>query len=182
MVTSKPAPPIQEDPGAVAADSLAAESYRNQGGFAENRDAAPSPVKGASSTLNNQDASSAKALPPASDAEARKSQEAWSEGSKLKGAHGLKYPEGAGGQPDFPGVRNKDGYYGGPEKDKQSTNAASGEYASGMSTSGSGHTGGEDYRANAKAEPAPTHAGNVTGHILDQGRCFGRLSFYALVR
>ena len=45
-----------------------------------------------------------------------------------------------------------------------------GEYASGVSKSGSGHTGGEDYRASAKAGSAPTYVANVTGDILDEGK------------
>ncbi|ERF76899.1 hypothetical protein EPUS_02610 [Endocarpon pusillum Z07020] len=168
-VKTESAPPIQESTGPVASDSLAAESYKNHGAFAENKDAAPSSVKGASSTFNNQDTSGAKVLPPALDAEARESQEAWNESSKLKGAAGLKYPEGAGAQPDFTGVHNKDGYYGGPAKDKQEINTGSGEYASGMSKSGSGHTGGEDYRASTKADPAPSYVMNATGDGLDKG-------------
>ncbi len=171
---TEPAPPIQESSGPVASDSLAAESYRNDGAFADNKDAAPSSVKGASSTFNNQDTSSAKVLPPAPDADARESQEAWNESSQLQGAGGgLKYPEGTGGQPDFPGVHNRDGYYGGPsDRDKQATtNTGTGEYhASGMAESASEHSSGEDHRAGAKADPAPTFATNITGDNLDPGR------------
>merc|ERR1711939_518110 len=43
----------QEPTGQVASDSLAAESLKNQGGFAENAHAAASSVSGSSSTLNN---------------------------------------------------------------------------------------------------------------------------------
>ncbi len=39
-----------------------------------------------------------------------------------------------------------------------------------MSDSGSGHTGGEDYRAGAKADPAPTYVTNITGDNMDKGR------------
>ncbi len=39
-----------------------------------------------------------------------------------------------------------------------------------MSESGSGHTGGEEYRAGVKADPAPTAYTNVTGDNLDKGK------------
>jgi hypothetical protein len=156
---------VQEGPGPIAADSLAAESYRNHGKFADNPDAAPLSVKGNASTFANQDTSSAKVLPPTPDAEARESQEAWNESSKLKGASGLKYPEGSGGPPKFSGAHDEYGYWGGAG----TKSGGSGEYASGLAKSGSGHTGGEEYRVNAKADPAPTYVGSVTGDVLDKG-------------
>jgi hypothetical protein len=146
---------VQEGPGPIAADSLAAESYRNHGKFADNPDAAPSSVKGDASTFADQDTSSAKVLPPTPDAEARESQEAWNESSKLKGASGLKYPEGSGGPPKFSGAHDEHGYRGGTGT-KSGDSGGGGEYASGLAKSGSGHTGGEEYRVNAKADPAPT--------------------------
>lgn len=163
-----PVPPIQESTGPVASDSLAAESYRNQGGFSENTAAAISSVKGSSSTFANQDTSAARELGPAPDADARESEEAWNESSKLKAAGGLKYPEGVGGQPDFPGGHNKDGYYGGPSAGSggKGGTARSGEYMTGLANSGSGHTGGEEYRADASAGEAPSYVGSVTGGFL----------------
>jgi hypothetical protein len=126
-------------------------------------------VKGASSTLANEDTSGATELQPAPDADARQTQEAWNESSKLKGASGLKYPEGAGGQPDFPGAHNADGYYGGPKSAKRGTTstaatASGGGYATGLGNSGfGGHTGGEEYRASANAGEAPSYVGSVIG-------------------
>lgn len=38
-----------------------------------------------------------------------------------------------------------------------------------MSKSGSGHSGGEDYRASTRAEPAPSYVMNATGDSLDKG-------------
>ncbi|WEW56818.1 hypothetical protein PRK78_002273 [Emydomyces testavorans] len=63
--------PIREGAGFVAADSLAAESVRSGGKFAENKDSAPLSVEGHKSTLANKDTSGATALPPARDAEQR---------------------------------------------------------------------------------------------------------------
>lgn len=192
QVTSVPAPPVQEGPGAVASDSLAAESYRQQGSFASNPNATPSSVKGSSSTLNNTDTSSAKTLPPAPDNNTREAQEAQSQDSNLKGPGGLKYPDAAGGQPDFPGSHSRHGYYGGPDSERQQQMKVPGEYTTGLGQKSSGggssapggsdtdqqsHTSsGEQYRANANADPAPTYVGSVTGdfrtpdHLKPKGR------------
>lgn len=56
---------IREGAGAVIGDSLAAESFRAGGGFAENRDAQPLGVKAENTTLNTTDTSAATELPPA---------------------------------------------------------------------------------------------------------------------
>merc|ERR1711939_820217 len=102
----------QEPTGQVASDSLAAESLKNQGGFAENAHAAASSVSGSSSTLNNTDTSGAKVLQPAEDGTAREKQNALGLGPDEKGVTGVKLD--AAGKPAFDGVHNKDGYYGGP--------------------------------------------------------------------
>lgn len=62
---------IREGAGPVTADSLAAESTRQGGGFAENRDSEPLKVKGANSTFNTTDTSAADVLPPAANAASR---------------------------------------------------------------------------------------------------------------
>lgn len=96
--------PTSEGAGAVASDSLAAESARSGGKFGENRDSNPLSVKGDQSTLNNTDTSSAKTLAPASNAAEREEAESLDETSgEAKGTHGKKYPEGADGQSDIPG-------------------------------------------------------------------------------
>jgi hypothetical protein len=110
--------PIQEGPGPIAADSLAAESTRSGGSFSENKDSEPLGVKGANSTFANTDISSATILPPAPDAEARQAQNDWDETSRLKGEAGIKYPEALGGQPDYPGAHTAEGYVGGPTSAK----------------------------------------------------------------
>ncbi|KAK6597844.1 hypothetical protein H4I96_08796 [Botrytis cinerea] len=74
---------IKEGAGAIASDSLAAESTRAGGGFAENRDGEPLGVAGANSTFANTNVSGATRLDPASDAEARMATEDWAEEKKL---------------------------------------------------------------------------------------------------
>ena len=96
--------PTTEGAGAVASDSLAAESARAGGKFGENRDSNPLSVKGDHSTLNNTDTSSAKVLAPASSAAEREDTEASEQTpGEAKGSQGKKYPEGADGQSDIPG-------------------------------------------------------------------------------
>lgn len=71
--------PRKEGAGAVASDSLAADSTRSGGGFSENRDSQPLGVSGSHSTLANEDTQSATRLGPAPDAEARKARDDWSD-------------------------------------------------------------------------------------------------------
>jgi len=132
----------------VTSDSLAAENVRAGGGFSENRDAAPMSVKGSNSTLANTDTSSAVKLDPAPDAESRQATEDWQEASRLKGAAGLKYPEGMGGQGQHPGSHNAQGYVGGPTSAKGEGASATGDSSSTYEadTSSASHTatsGGE---------------------------------------
>jgi hypothetical protein len=68
QVTDSSAPEIHEGAGAVAKDSLAAESSEFQ---EENRNAAPLGVKGANSTFANTNTSGAVKLDAAKDAESR---------------------------------------------------------------------------------------------------------------
>ena len=94
--------PTTEGAGAVASDSLAAESARSGGKFGENRDSQPLKQSGSSSTFNNTDTSSATTLAPAPDAAEREAKAAWQEtADEAKGPVGQKYPEGAGGQSDI---------------------------------------------------------------------------------
>ncbi|CAL8575631.1 hypothetical protein XPA_001544 [Xanthoria parietina] len=112
--------PIAEGAGAIASDSLAAESTRSGGAFSSNRDAAPQSVSGSSSTLNNTDISGARVLDAAPDAAEREAKEAWREvPDDARGVAGQKYPEGAGNV-DFSGSHNNaDGYVGGPSAAKR---------------------------------------------------------------
>ena len=82
---------IEEGAGAVASDSLAAESTSDGGKFSENRNSESRGVKGANSTFANTNTSGAIRLDPASDSEARMAQEDWEEERKL-GAGSTSYP------------------------------------------------------------------------------------------
>lgn len=107
---------IDESTGPVASDSLAAESLRSGGDFADGN-AEPLSVKGANSTLNTTDTSGATALPPAQDGTERARQEALGLGSDEKGTTGVKYdPQDA----QFTGTHSQEGYVGGPSSDNTS--------------------------------------------------------------
>ena len=94
--------PTTEDAGAVASDSLAAESARSGGKFGDNRDSQPLKQSGSSSTFNNTDISGATTLAPAPDAAEREAKAAWQEtADEAKGPGGQKYPEGVDGQSDI---------------------------------------------------------------------------------
>jgi len=101
---------IQEGAGAVASDSLAAESTRAGGGFSENRNSEPQGVKGSNSTFANENTSGATRLDPASDAEARLAKEDAKEEHKL-GSGATSYPSAAGGQSKGLAVENTEGSY-----------------------------------------------------------------------
>jgi hypothetical protein len=118
----------QEPTGAIASDSLAAESVRAGGGFSENENADVMGVKGGQSTLNTTDTSGASVLHPASSGADREKQDAMGLGSDEKGAAGTVYPD-ASGQPEFDGSTNLDGYTGG---------SSSGKASSGYDTTGAG--------------------------------------------
>jgi hypothetical protein len=100
----------QEGAGAVASDSLAAESTRAGGGFSENRNSEPQGVKGSNSTFANENTSGATRLDPASDAEARRSREDAKEERTL-GSRATSYPSAAGGQSKGLAVENTEGSY-----------------------------------------------------------------------
>ncbi|KAI9678006.1 MAG: hypothetical protein M1817_005950 [Caeruleum heppii] len=134
--------PIKEGAGTVTSDSLAAESTRQGGGFAANRDSDPSGVPSKSTTANTTDTSSATKLDPAPDAETRQAQEDWQESAQLKGAAGLRYAEGAGGQGQFSGAHSEQGYVGGPSHaTKQQQESGSATYNTGSSAGGASHAG-----------------------------------------
>jgi len=148
-------PNLQQEPtGAVAADSLAAESLQAGGGFADNDNATAMGVKGASSTLNNTDTSGATELKPTAERDNNDNDDS------------VKYPEGAG-KANFSGTHNLDGYRGGPSADRAAQyDGTRGEYSTGQepstgdSADSAGHTSGETYRANA----AGAHTTAPTAH------------------
>jgi hypothetical protein len=102
QVTDPTAPHIQEGAGAVASDSLAAESARAGGKFSSNRGSEPLGVKGSNSTFANTNTSGAVTLEPAPNAPARQEQ---------KGGDDPTYPEASGGQSKATPVENKEGSY-----------------------------------------------------------------------
>ncbi|KAK0107340.1 hypothetical protein ONS95_004033 [Cadophora gregata] len=106
-VTDPNAPQIHEGAGAVASDSLAAESTRAGGGFAENRNSEPLGVSGSNSTFANENISGPRRLDPALDAEARMAEEDWAEEKKL-GATASSYPDSTGGQRGSSGSSGED--------------------------------------------------------------------------
>lgn len=111
----------QEPTGPIAADSLAAESLKNQGGFAENANATASSQPGASSTFNNTDTSGAKVLPPAQSGTEREEEAARGAGPDEKGPSGLKLE--AAGKAEFDGPHTTEGYYGGSGNTQTGKNA-----------------------------------------------------------
>ncbi|MCJ1359365.1 MAG: hypothetical protein MMC33_009367 [Icmadophila ericetorum] len=159
--------PIQEGAGAVASDSLAAESTRSGGGFGENRDSTPLAVEGSKSTLNNTDISAATTLPPAADSADRESRFG-AEGlsNDVSGPGGAKYAEATGGQGKFSGVHNQDGYYGGPSDGGVAASSAGG--TSGTSAAGGGSVSGS---GSSSVDPAPTY---VTSQYVDPGKPKGK--------
>ncbi|KAL9033689.1 MAG: hypothetical protein Q9214_007393 [Letrouitia sp. 1 TL-2023] len=168
--------PTTEGAGAVASDSLAAESTRSGGAFAQNRDSEPLSVSGSSSTFNNTDISGATTLAPAPDAAEREAKEAWSQVPEdARGHAGTKYPEGAG-TASFPGTHTAEGYTGGP------TSAREGVLSTGYQSSGSrtgtaaeAQQGGfrrsdseaPGYAAGVESEPAQT--GKPKGKNITEG-------------
>ncbi|KEF55284.1 uncharacterized protein A1O9_08938 [Exophiala aquamarina CBS 119918] len=133
----------REAAGPVTADSLAAESLRGSGGFAENENAHALGVKGGQSTLNTTDTSGATALHAAPSGAVREQQDARAAGPDEKGPTGLKLD--ALGQPEFGGKHSLQGYAGGP----------------------SGPSAGMGVRPHVDA--APVYTGVVTGAALSEG-------------
>lgn len=146
----------QEPTGPVASDSLAADSIKQSGGFADNENAVPLSVKGASSTLNTTDTSGATALHPASSGAVREKQDAQGAGSDERGTTGLKLD--ALDKPQFSGTHSLQGYSGG------ASNKTSGV------SSGTGPAGASDFGAattlssstSGKSAPITSNIGSST--------------------
>ncbi|KAL9108227.1 MAG: hypothetical protein Q9227_006965 [Pyrenula ochraceoflavens] len=130
-VTSDNAQYTKEGTGAIASDSLAAESARRGGALSSEE---PMSVAGSRSTLNTTDTSGASTLPPADDAQARDPRRS------------QKYAEGVGGQGTFHGQHSDQGYAGGPTGERQ----GGGSYATGLGDAPSGRS------ANADSAPGYT--------------------------
>jgi hypothetical protein len=123
-------------------------------------------VKGAQSILNNMDMSGATELEPAADAAERD-----------EGDEQVKYPEGVG-KPTFPGVHSRQEYVGSPSGERAaqydgSQGRGQGAYVTCQASSSStGHTSGEDYRADAAVDTAPTVFGKFQreGDLKPKGK------------
>ena len=142
---------LQEGAGAVASDSLAAESVRSGGGFGENRDSEPLAVKGSNSTFANTDTSGAVTLKPTASASERD--------SANDSTGNTKYPESTGGQGQFPGGHNADGYSGGSTRAKQEMSSGSGSGAY-NTQSGTSDKSSESTQTDKSSLPAQGGAGS----------------------
>jgi hypothetical protein len=188
-VTNDPAGrqnPIREGAGPVTSDSLAAESVRAGGLFAENRDSDPLAVKGANSTFNTTDTSAADVLPPARDAAHRPGPEEELPGLGKGYVAGARKGSGTGSSKETQQHEQHTPSEG--VSSSQDTKGSSGEHTSskqhGTSAgkeSGSGHEGGtqaaehhhghhggkkqHNSETTHQPEPAPTY---VKADILDQ--------------
>ncbi|KAK5264754.1 hypothetical protein LTR96_009921 [Exophiala xenobiotica] len=149
----------QEPTGPVASDSLAAESLKNHGGFAENAHAAASRQPGSSSTLNNTDTSAAKVLPPAADGTQREKQYA-------PATLSLGADEGKAGASDFGASTVGSGSATGPDPNIKSGSAAA-TGGSGNTSTGGGPTAGAGIRPHVDA--APGYTSTVTGAAAPSG-------------
>lgn len=173
--------PRTERAGPVAADSLAAESTRQGGGFSENRGAEPLGVKGSSSNFANTDTSGATTLPPARDAAERDAHATeYDISDDLKGPGGQKYPEALGGQVDVPPrVHGSENYSRGSTEAKQDPRSVEPVYQSRdagsdpsgnqaeeetkqASDSGNSERETSDTNASLSQNPAPSYVADVT--------------------
>lgn len=182
--------PKEEGAGVVLSDSLAAESARDGSEFAQNRNVDIS--TGSSNPLNT-DLSGATTLAPAPDAAEREAKAAWQETSgELKGPGGQKYAEALGGQGEFPGGHNADGYYGGSTKAKQEFSSRDGDQGPQReSTDGGAVKGGVSETTNIQpqnsaneqttdpqprndVDPAPSYVVSATSQLGRAGNPKGR--------
>jgi len=139
------APNINENAGAVASDSLAAESTSAGGDFSSNRGSAPLGVSGSNSTLANKDTSGAIKLDPAPEATKR---DGGNDATQSQGT----YSDAVGGQ-------NK---------------ATAGEYtrttpSSGTSGSGGGSAGNGDTAPSYVSSQYLSGSGKPKGKNLTEG-------------
>ncbi|KAL8725141.1 MAG: hypothetical protein Q9166_007545 [cf. Caloplaca sp. 2 TL-2023] len=164
--------PISEGAGAVASDSLAAESSRSGGAFSSNRNSEPQSVSGSSSTFNNTDISGARVLDAAPDAAEREAKEAWREvPDEARGVAGQKYPEGAGNV-DFSGRHNVDGYSGGSSAAKSAVGDSG--YAPSGIRGGTAPGTGDDNSSSSMADAAPGYVSSVQSNPAQTGKPHGK--------
>ncbi|CAG8908171.1 unnamed protein product [Penicillium egyptiacum] len=121
---------IEEPPGPITNDSLAAESIREGGGFSGNRGAEPMGVAGNQSTVTNTSITSSIKLPSAPY------------GARRQDRHEeQKYPECVVGQGNFPGTHtDNSGYFGGSTAAKRDMGIKAGEYSAASGSGGASQT------------------------------------------
>ncbi|PYH64214.1 uncharacterized protein BO88DRAFT_374940 [Aspergillus vadensis CBS 113365] len=162
--------PIQEPSGPITNDSLAAESATQGGAFSQNRGAQPMGVSAGQSTVRNTDTSSATKLD--------------SSNTDTQG----RYPEGLGGQGDYPGAHlPESGYVGGPTAAQKEIGIGQGQYpasqklsqqqqSSGGRSGGASYSqqqqqpaqaSGSGYSSQYNAGAAPSYVHDVTGSLSD---------------
>ncbi|KAF2462182.1 hypothetical protein BDY21DRAFT_368292 [Lineolata rhizophorae] len=154
--------PVQEKPGVVDSDSLAAESMKGSGEFASNIEGAGNYKQPAgSNTTNAPDASAARVLDPAPDAETREAQTEWNESAQLNAGRGLGKEAGRGPTYNTTGGSYSNGgsVGGGVGGGGQPTMSGGGV--------GSGVGSGVDFDRVA-ADPAPTYVGHE--RLVQQGQ------------
>lgn len=166
--------PIQEPSGPITNDSLAAESATQGGAFSQNRGAQPMGVSAGQSTVRNTDTSAATKLDSNADTQDR-------------------YPEGLGGQGNYPGAHlPESGYVGGPTSAQKELGIGQGQYPASQKlsqqqqSSGGGRSGGASYSQQPQqqqqqpaqasgsgyssqynAGAAPSYVHDVTGSLSD---------------
>ncbi|OJJ73555.1 hypothetical protein ASPBRDRAFT_41242 [Aspergillus brasiliensis CBS 101740] len=165
--------PIQEPSGPITNDSLAAESATQGGAFSQNRGAQPMGVSAGQSTVRNTDTSAATKLESNADTQG-------------------KYPEGLGGQGNYPGAHvPESGYVGGPTAAQKELGIGQGQYPASQklsqqqqSSSSGGRSGGggggasysqqqpapasgSGQRSQYNAGAAPSYVHDVTGRLGD---------------
>lgn len=149
---------MQEVPGPITNDSLAAESVRQGGTFAQNPDSQPLGVSGRQSTFNNTDTSGATTLssaPQSGDREDLNRQE--------------RYPEALGGQGDYPGAHlPESGYAGGPTRAKKELGIGTHQYNTrerqAAAAGGSGRTAHNGGTAPSYVAPVTENLGSLKPH------------------
>ncbi|KAL9580293.1 MAG: hypothetical protein Q9212_004578 [Teloschistes hypoglaucus] len=151
--------PTREGAGAVASDSLAAESSRAGGGFSENRNSEPLAVSGSSSTFNTTDTSGATRLDPAPDAAEREAKEAWREVPD----------EARGNNATGDNEYKPSGLRGGAASGTEDSNTTSTS-----STSNDAQTSSSTSTSSSNADQAPGYVSSVVSQPAQTGKPHGK--------
>ena len=154
--------PKEEGPGAIASDSLAAESARSGGAFSENRNSEPLSVSGSNATFNTTDTSGATELSPAPNSQSRDT-------ANANNANAAPSYESARSGGSFTTNRNSE-----PGSNATSNNTST---SSATETSPAPNSQSRENATNADAAPgyvssvysAPTKSGKPHGKNITEG-------------